>query len=209
MQVAVLGLGRFGRQLCLTLAELGHDVLAVDQNAAGVQILADQVSRAATADITDLEALRELGAARMDFGVVATAELEASVLGTMNLHSLGVGTIFAKARSERHATILRRIGAHHVVQPEADGGERLAHLLLARTAQDYLTLTPQYGIGVYAAPEGLQGRRLDDVEQIGTRRLLLVVRGEEVQLNPLRSQLIQPGDLLVFAGTDEDLARGL
>ena len=209
MQVAVLGLGRFGRQLCLTLAELGHDVLAVDQNAAGVEIVADQVSRAATADITDLEALRELGAARMDFGVVATAELEASVLGTMNLHSLGVGTILAKASSERHATILRRIGAHHVVQPEADGGERLAHLLLARTAQDYLTLTPQYGIGVYAAPEGLQGRRLDDVEQIGTRRLLMVVRGEEVQLNPLRSQLIAPGDLLVFAGTDEDLARGL
>ncbi len=209
MQVAVLGLGRFGRQLCLTLAELGHDVLAVDQNASGVEIVADQVSRAATADITDLEALRELGAARMDFGVVATAELEASVLGTMNLHSLGVGTILAKASSERHATILRRIGAHHVVQPEADGGERLAHLLLARTAQDYLTLTPQYGIGVYAAPEGLQGRRLDDVEQIGTRRLLMVVRGEEVQLNPLRSQLIAPGDLLVFAGTDEDLARGL
>ena len=52
---------------------------------------------------------------------MATAELEASVLGTMNLHSLGVGTILAKASSERHATILRRIGAHHVVQPEADG----------------------------------------------------------------------------------------
>ena len=209
MQVAVLGLGRFGRQLCLTLAELGHDVLAIDHNAAEVQLLADHVSRAATADISDLDALRELGLAGMDIGVVATAQIEASVLGAMNLISLHVGAVFAKASSERHATILRSIGVHRVVQPEADGGERLAHLLLARTAQDYLTLNTDYGIGVYAPPEPLQGKCLDDIPQVGTRRLLMVVRGPEVQLNPVRSQMIQASDLLVFAGSDTDLAQGL
>ena len=210
MQVVVLGLGRFGRQLSQTLAELGHDVLAIDQNEASVQVAADRVARAAVADITDLEALRDLGATGMDFGVVATADLEASVLGTMNLNTLGVGTIYAKARSERHATILQRIGAHRVVQPEADGGERVAHLLLARTAQDYLTLTLEYGIGVYAPPDRLIGQTLDDLDtQARTRRLLLVVRGDEVQLNPVRSQRIQAGDLLVFAGADADLAREL
>ena len=209
MQVAVLGLGRFGRQLSLTLVELGHDVLAVDQNSAEVQIVADEVARAASADITDLEALRELGAAGMDIGVVATADLEASVLGTMNLISLGVETVFAKASSERHATILQRIGAHRVVQPERDGGERLAHLLLARTAQDYMTLSPDYGIGVYAPPDRLVGETLDDLDQAGTLRLLMVVRGQEVQLNPVRSQRIEAGDLLVFAGSDADLTKGL
>ena len=210
MQIVVLGLGRFGRQLSLTLAELGHDVLAVDQNELEVQLIADQVSKAASADITDLDALRDLGATGMDVGVVATAELEASVLGTMNLITLGVGTVYAKARSERHATILRRIGAHRVVQPEADGGERVAHLLMARTAQDYLTLTREYGIGVYVPPDRLVGQTLDDLDtQARTRRLLLVVRGDEVQLNPVRSQVIQARDLLVFAGTDEDLAREL
>lgn len=210
MQVVVLGLGRFGRQLCLTLAELGHDVLAVDQNELEVQLIADEVSKAASADITDLDALRDLGATGMDVGVVATAELEASVLGTMNLITLGVGTVYAKARSDRHATILGRIGAHRVVQPEADGGERVAHLLMARTAQDYLTLTREYGIGVYAPPDRLVGQTLDDLDtQARTRRLLLVVRGDEVQLNPVRSQVIQADDRLVFAGTDADLARDL
>ena len=126
----------------------------------------------------------------------------------MNLISLHVGAVFAKASSERHATILRSIGVHRVVQPEADGGERLAHLLLART-QDYLTLNTDYGIGVYAPPEPLQGKRLDDIPQVGTRRLLMVVRGPEVQLNPVRSQMIQASDLLVFAGSDTDLAQGL
>lgn len=210
MQVVVLGLGRFGRQLSLTLAELGHDVLAVDQTETEVQLIAEQVSKAASADITDLDALRDLGVSGMDVGVVATAELEASVLGTMNLITLGVGTVHAKARSERHATILRRIGAHRVFQPEADGGERVAHLLIARTAQDYMTLTRDYGIGVYAPPDRLVGQTLDDLDtQARTRRLLLVVRGDEVQLNPVRSQVIQAGDCLVFAGTDADLARDL
>ena len=184
-------------------------MLAVDNNSTEVQLLAEHVSRAATADVTDLQGLRELGAANMDIGVVATADLEASVLGTMNLISLGVGTVFAKARSERHATILERIGAHRVVRPEADGGERLAHLLLARTAKDYLTLNRDYGISVFAPTESLQGKRLDDIPQVGTRRLLLIVRGSEVQLNPVRSQMIQPDDLLVFAGSDADLAQGL
>ena len=35
----------------------------------------------------------------------------------------------------------------------------------------------------------------------------MVVRGETVQLNPVRSQAIEAGDRLVFAGSDEDLRR--
>jgi trk system potassium uptake protein TrkA len=210
MRVVVLGLGRFGRSLSLTLAEQGHDVLAVDQSEAEVQQIVEEVSKAAVADITDADALRELGASGMEIGIVATANLEASVLGTMNLLSLGVGTVYAKAGSDRHAVILERIGAHRVVQPEADGGERFAHLLQVRTAQDYLTLTSRDGIGVYAPPESLVGEPLDALDgRAGTRRLLLVVRDNEVQLNPVRSQTIAAGDLLVFAGTDKDLARGL
>lgn len=210
MQVAILGLGRFGTQLTRSLAALGHDVLAVDQGEAEVQRVADQAAKAAIADITDVEALRDLGVAGMDVGVVATAVLEASVLATMNLQSLGVPQIYAKARSDRHATILQRLGAQRVMQPEKDGGERFAHLLQVRGAEDYLTLTRDYGIGVYAPPSQLVGQPLDALDgNVKTRRLLLLVRNDEIQLNPVRSQLIEPGDKLVFAGADEDLAKEL
>ncbi len=210
MQVAILGLGRFGTQLTRSLVALGHDVLAVDQGEGEVQRVADQAAKAAIADITDVEALRELGVGGMDVGVVATAVLEASVLATMNLQSLGVPQIYAKARSDRHATILQRLGAQRVMQPEKDGGERFAHLLQVRGAEDYLTLTRDYGIGVYAPPAQLVGQPLDALDgNVKTRRLLLLVRNDEIQLNPVRSQLIEPGDKLVFAGADEDLAKEL
>ncbi len=209
MQVAVLGLGRFGSQLVMTLADQGHEVLAVDTSEAEVTRVAAVAAKAAIADIQDEAALRDLNVAAMDVAIVATAVLEASVLATMNLQSLGVRSIYCKARSERHATILRRLGAERVVQPEKEGGERFAHLLRVRGAQDYLPLTPTYGIGVYTPSGRLSGMPLSDVSESGTRRLLMVVRGDEVQLNPVRSSPVQANDLLIFAGSDEDLAQDL
>ena len=210
MQVAVLGLGRFGTELALSLARQGHEVLAIDSSATTVQQLADRVAKAAIADITDEAALRDLGVDSMDAAVVATSALEASVLASINLQALGVQPIYAKAGSERHAQILQRLGADRVVEPEKEGGQRFAHLIRVRAAQDYLSLSENYGIGLYRATSALHGQTLERVEQQETkRRLLLVVRGEEVLLNPPLSHTIEPGDLLVFAGTDEDLAREL
>lgn len=210
MQVAVLGLGRFGTQLALSLAEEGHEVLAIDQSETEVQHIANSVTKAAIADMTDEQALRDLGIENMDVGVVATAYLEASVLAAMNLLSLGVRDVYAKAQSDRHAMMLRRLGVQRVVEPEKEGGQRFAHLLRLREAKDYLSLTREYGVAIYEPPPRLYGTTLDQLdEEKSTRRLLMLVRDDEVQLNPVRSQTIKANDLLIFSGADEDLSREL
>ena len=103
MQVAVLGLGRFGSHLAKSLQDQGHDVLAIDMDVAVVQGLADDVARAMIADITDLDALRELSIGDVDVAVVSTAELDASVLAIMNCQTLGValGLCEGEQRSAR------------------------------------------------------------------------------------------------------------
>ncbi len=210
MQVAVLGLGRFGTQLAMSLAEEGHEVLAVDLSETEVQSIADHVTKSAIADMTDEQALRDLGIGNMDVGVVATAYLEASVLAAMNLLSLGVRDVYAKAQSDRHAMMLRRLGVQRVVEPEKEGGQRFAHLLRLREAKDYLSLTREYGVAIYEPPPRLYGTTLDQLdEERSTRRLLMLVRDEQVQLNPVRSQAIKANDLLIFSGSDEDLSREL
>ena len=210
MQVAVLGLGRFGTQLALSLAEEKHEVLAVDLNENQVQQIANSVTKAAIADMTDEQALRDLGIENMEVGVVATAYLEASVLAAMNLLSLGVRDVYAKAQNDRHATMLHRLGVQRVVEPEKEGGQRFAHLLRLRKAKDYLSLTSQYGVAVYEPPPRLYGTTLDQLEEEkSTRRLLMLVRDDEVQFNPVRSQDIKANDLLIFSGADEDLSREL
>ena len=91
MEIAVLGLGRFGMQLARTLAQEGHSVLAVDRDERIVQGLANAVTKAATLDITDREALEQVGVGDAEVGVIATTDVEASVLAMLNLQSLGVG----------------------------------------------------------------------------------------------------------------------
>ena len=210
MEIAVLGLGRFGMQLARTLAQEGHSVLAVDRDERIVQGLANAVTKAATLDITDREALEQVGVGDAEVGVIATTDVEASVLAMLNLQSLGVGTIHAKAANQRHAQILQRLGVQRVVIPEEAGGERFSHLIRMPGIEDYLPLTQGYGVGVYAPPPDWLGKTLEGVSSSdggGTRRLLMVARGETVQLNPVRSQAIEAGDRLVFAGSDEDLRR--
>lgn len=210
MQIAVLGMGRFGSALARALAVQGHEVLAIDLHDIDVQRIAPDVSKAAIADITDEQALRGLNVHEMDVAVVATAVLDASVLATMNLQALEVPLIYAKASSDRHATILRRVGAQRVVEPEKEGGERFAHLIRVAGATDYLSLTPQYGIGLYSPPGRLAGRPVEAVASNDTtRRLLMIVRGDEVKLNPALSEIVEAEDILVFAGADEDLAKDL
>src|SRR5688572_14438306 len=146
-QVAVLGLGRFGSALARELARLGHDVLAVDSDERRVEELAAEVTHAAQADITDQEALQDLGLADFDTVIVAVSgQLEVSVLTTALLKRLGVRRIVSKAATDLHGSILQEVGAHRVVFPERDTGVRLAHSFAAPGVLDYLDVAPGYGL---------------------------------------------------------------
>ena len=79
------------------------------------------------------EALRQLGAQDFSTAVVGVGtSIEASVLITVNLVDLEIPHIWVKAISEAHGTILKRIGAQHIIFPEKDAGVRAAHLVNGR-----------------------------------------------------------------------------
>ena len=87
-QVAVLGLGRFGSAVARELTRLGHEVLAVDADAKAVQDLADEVTYAAQADITDSDALKGLGLSAFDTAIVAvSSDLKVSILATVHVRA--------------------------------------------------------------------------------------------------------------------------
>jgi trk system potassium uptake protein TrkA len=128
--ILVIGLGRFGTSVALSLVRLGHEVLAVDERADIVQRYANDFTHVVAADSTDTEALKQIGADQFGLAVVGIGtHLEASVLTVLGLAELGVGEIWAKAVSEKHGKILTSVGATHVVFPESAMGERVAHLV--------------------------------------------------------------------------------
>lgn len=125
----VIGMGRFGAAVAITLDRLGFEVLALEKNRERVQHFSS-ILPIVEGNGTDGEALEQAGAGDFASAVVGVGtSLEASVLITANLADLGIQNIWAKAVSREHGRILRRIGAHHVVYPEYDAGQRTAHLV--------------------------------------------------------------------------------
>ncbi len=158
-RVVVLGLGRFGMSLALELARRGTEVLGVDSDPRVVQRYADDLTHAAVADTTDVDAMRQLDVPDFTHAVVGIGnDLEASILTTAVLVDLGIPHIWAKAISRQHGRILERIGAHHVVLPEHEMGERVAHLVTGRM-MDYIEFEDDFAMVKTAPPRDVSESR--------------------------------------------------
>jgi len=72
--IGVLGLGIFGQTIATELSSFGQDVIALDNNSTTIDSLADQVTKAAVGDITDIDFLRSAGIDTCDSGIIATGE---------------------------------------------------------------------------------------------------------------------------------------
>ncbi|MBQ9073455.1 MAG: TrkA family potassium uptake protein [Muribaculaceae bacterium] len=139
---AVLGLGRYGRAVARDLVAGGADIIAVDNDESIVNDLVTEIPVCKCADITDAEAMRQLGIGNIDVVVIAMASnLEASVMAIMLCKEAGVKTVIAKCANEMHRKILSKVGADRVVLPETDSGIRLAKNILSSGFVDIIELS--------------------------------------------------------------------
>lgn len=207
--VIVIGLGRFGSSVGRTLERMGHEVLGLDANRALVQDLADDLTQVVEADATDIDTLRSLEAGSFQSAVVAIgSDIEASVLTVLALSDLGVPTIWAKATSENHGRILQRTGAHHVVFPEANMGERVAHLLNGQL-MDFIQFDDRFAIAKLAAPEQIVGitLQMSDVRAKHGITVVGIKRVDQDFVYAVPDTIVLPNDVLVISGTIDDIER--
>jgi trk system potassium uptake protein len=160
----VTGLGQFGHQVAISLNEGGGDVLAVDQNPRRVEKIKDSVGQAVCMDSTDIEALRAMGAQKMQTAVIALGEedLEASVLTCVALSDLGVGKIVVRAANELQGRILNRVGATKIVYPEKEMGKHVGNSLLMSGVIDQVTLSTGQVVAQILAKRELIGTTLKE-----------------------------------------------
>lgn len=160
--VLVIGLGRFGAATAGQLQRLDREVLAIDEDLGLVQKWSERVTHAVQADARQIDALRQIGAQDFSIAVVAVgSSIEASVLITANLVDLKVPQIWAKAISQSHGKILARIGANHVIYPEAEAGERVAHLVSGRML-DFIEFDDDFAIVKMYPPKPIRGIPLSE-----------------------------------------------
>ncbi len=210
-EFVIVGLGRFGTSLAMSLTAYNHDVLAIDSNMKRVQQLSSLLPHVIQLDATDIDALREVGAESFDTGVVCIGtEFEANVLATATLKKLGVRRVITKARTMTQQEILIKVGAHEVILPEHEAGVRLARRLAAIDFVDFMKLSDDTGVVEIVAPAHLVGKSLKDAE-IRQRYGLAVVamkRGDdEIIVSPLADEVIRKDDILVVLGRTVDCEK--
>lgn len=183
---AVFGLGRYGRSVAKELVDDGAEVLAVDNREAVVNAAIAEIPYCKCADVTDSEALRQLGIPNMDVVIVTMGNhLEESVMATMLCKELGVKTVIAKCSSEMNCKILSRVGADRVVFPEKESGIRLAKNLMSSGFMDIIELAEDVSMVELEVKQQWIGKNLIELNlrKKYSVNVVAIIEGEKVNTN--------------------------
>lgn len=204
----VIGLGAFGTTVAQELARFGNHVMGVDSDEKRVARLAETLTATAILDTTDELAMREAGIDHYDVALVAIGtDIQSSILTTMNLRLLGVGTIWVKAANRTHHRILSKLGADRVILPEQEMGRHTAQMLNNPMVQDYVSLGNGYSVVSIAVPERLDESEIGalDLTAWPDLRLLGLMRGTEFRDCANPTATLQKDDRLIILGKRADL----
>lgn len=209
-QFMIIGCGRFGSSIATTLFKLGHEVMVIDMDEEKIQDIADEVTYAVQADVSDENVLMELGISNFDVVIVSIgSNYQASIMATLIAKELGVKKVIAKAHDSLHGKVLTKIGADKIIYPERDMGVRVAHNLVSSNILDFIELSPDYSILEITALEQWVNKSLKELRfptKFGIN-VMAIKRDKDINVSPGAEDIILKGDILVVIGNTEDIEK--
>ncbi len=206
---AIIGLGRFGMALALELAKSGAELVALDRDEEKVREIREYTDNAFVVTSLDKKTLSETGVQNCEVAIVCIAEaMDTSILTTLNLVSLGVQTVMAKASSIEHGEILEKLGAQ-VIYPERDMAIRLANRLEASTMLDYIQLSEKLNISKLIASERMVGKTVLEVnlrKKFNVNIIAIENSGGLIE-TVAPDYVFSKGDIMFVSGSKEGLGR--
>ena len=205
----VIGLGRFGTALAISLAEAGKDVIVVDSNEDKVRELRQYTEYAFVTESLSKEALTEIGIQNCDTAIICIGErIDTSILTTLNVISLGVPHVIAKAISQDQGAVLAKLGAE-VVYPERDMALRLGKRLVSNNFLDFIFLDDQ--VEIQQVPVG--DRMVDvSVQDFNIRRkynlnIIAIEHGNSTDIEVSPDYHFSKEDIVVVIGKVDNVKR--
>ena len=203
---AVLGLGRFGRNVALTLEELGYNVLGVDKDENIAADLADTLTKVVCFDIRDSHALKEIGIANFDVVIIASKSLEASLMATMLCKEFNVAEIIVKAIDERHAKMATQLGATEMIFSERDTARQLARRLVSKNSSDLKEIDDDIGILSLKVPKKFVGKNLIEANLRDTYNVnVIAIKGSEMLVTPPTNYVFSANEKIFVVGKSDAL----
>ena len=217
---AVLGLGSFGKQVCMTLMEKGAKVIAIDSDPALVDSVRNSVTQAIVLDATDEQALSGADLSTVDVGIVAIgSNIESSVLVTAILKQMSIPFVVARASSSLHQQVLKKVGADEIINIEVEEGIRLANRIAAPDVLDRIPISAELILAEIYLPNAFNKHPVHDLRltEKFNLRLILIKRNrididelgnpekKEEITDPTDSTILQDDDILLVLGKNQDI----
>ncbi len=223
MKFAVFGLGNFGSNLALSLVQLGHEVIGVDNRMDKIEEVKEQLTFVVCFDATASHAVNTLPLKDVDVAVICIGENEGdSLMTTALLKQMKVKRIISRAISPLHRTVLESIGVEEIINPEREAAERLAYKLTLKNMVDAFELTEDYSIAEMTVPPEFVGKTIleSNFKERHKLNVVTIIRREqktniigvsrEVKnvLGVINAEtVIEKGDVLVVFGSKKDIQK--
>lgn len=208
--ILVIGMGRFGRHLCMNLAELGNQIMIVDAKEETMEDLLPYVVSAKIGDCTNEAVLRSLGISNFDLCFVCIGtNFQSSLEITSLVKEMGAKYVISKANRDIHAKFLLRNGADEVIYPDRDIAEKLAVRYSANHVFDYIELTDEFSIyEIPPLPEWVgQSIKALDIRNRYHISILGTKENGVAKLMPQADYVIRASEHLMVIGEKEHVDR--
>lgn len=200
MHVIVVGCGRVGSELAVSLELAGHTVAIIDKNKNAFRRLPEDWSgRPVQGYGCDRDHLEEAGALNCDALAAVTSGDNSNVLSArIARETYQIQNVVARIYDPRRALIYQRLGIPTVATVPWTTDQVMRRLLPDRLVTDWTDATGSVSLVERALPPEWAGRTLTPLCDSDRFRLVVVARGGHAHI--AASGLVgQEGDLLTFA----------
>ncbi len=208
--VLIIGMGTLGRHLARKMIEFGNEVMIVDSNEDIIQEMAQEIPNAVVGDCSAEGVLRSFGVSNFDFCFVTVGEdFYAALEITAILKELGAKCVIAKAKRNRQADFLKKIGADEVFYPEEEMAESLAIRYTADNIYDYIELTDEYSVFEMPILKEWIGKTIAkiDVRKLYNINIIAVKNNGNLNPSPGAEYIFAEEDHIIVIGKAEDVLK--
>lgn len=163
--ILLIGLGHFGKHIAMELNQLGHEVMAIDNDEEKVNDVLQYVTNAQIGDSTDPDFLNSLGIRNFDVCIVTmSGNFQNSLETTSLLKELGAEFVVSAAKRDVQEKFLLRNGADRVVYPEKQMAKWTAIRYTSDHILDYIEVDDSYAIFEVQVPDNWIGKSIGKID---------------------------------------------
>jgi trk system potassium uptake protein TrkA len=207
VHVVVVGCGRVGSELALSLERNGHSVAVIDKNADAFRkrLPEDFAGQKVVGFGFDRDHLIEAGIERADAVAAVTSGDNSNILtARIAKETFEVPNVVARIQDPRRAVIYQRLGIPTVAQVAWTTDQLMRRLFPETVVTEWTDPTGSVSLVERTVPPGWAGQKLAGLLESDRFHVISLTRGSEVRL--LSGDLVaQEGDILHLAVRKEAL----